>query len=148
MATRPDPPGAPAFSNLWIGSVTVSWTASPNNHGSPIDLYKLRRWYGSSPTGAFVDSDANNLTRNVDNLMPGMVYTFATYAHNGSGDNYGWSNISVTGTVTILAGVWVRKSGLWVTNRWQQAIPYVRSGGVWKPAVPYVRSGGVWHSTQ
>lgn len=139
---QPSPPGKPAFSNEMPTSLTVKWTASPGNGGKAISSYKLRRYVGSSPTGSYVDSDANNLTRNVTGLTPGTEYTFRVYAYNGSADNGGYSDPSTANSITMLAGMWVRVSGVW-----KIAVPYVRSGGVWKMAIPYVRSGGTWKQT-
>jgi hypothetical protein len=139
---RPSAPGKPAFSNEMPTTLTVKWTASTDNNGKAITSYKLRRYTGSSPTGAYVDSDANSLSRNVTGLTPGTNYTFTVYAFNGSADNGGYSNPSAANSVQQLAGVWVRVSGVW-----KIAVPYIRSGGVWKMAIPYVRSGGVWKQT-
>lgn len=140
---RPDPPGAPAFTNVMPTSLTVSWSGSPDNNGSAITNYKLRRWTGSSMSGAYVDSNANNLVRNVTGLIPGTTYTFAVYAKNSSADNDGYSNVSSSRSTQLLAGVWIRVGGIW-----KMAVPYIRTGGKWKLATPYVRSGGVWKLTK
>lgn len=138
----PSAPGKPAFSNELPTSLTVKWTASGNNNGKAITSYRLRRYTGSSPSGPHVDSDANNLSRNVTGLTPGTNYTFTVYAYNGSADNGGYSDPSTANSIQQLAGVWVRVSGVW-----KIAVPYIRSGGVWKMAIPYVRSGGSWKQT-
>lgn len=139
---RPSPPGKPSFSNELPTSLTVKWTASSGNGGKAITSYLLRRYVGSSPSGAHVDSSANSLSRNVTGLTPGTNYTFTVYAYNGSADNGGYSDPSTANSVQQLAGVWVRVSGVW-----KIAVPYIRSGGVWKMAIPYVRSGGSWKQT-
>jgi Fibronectin type III domain/Siphovirus protein of unknown function (DUF859) len=136
---RPDPPGAPTFSNVLPTSLKVSWTASPDNNGSSITTYRLRRWTGPSQSGSSVDSDANNLSRNITNLIPGQTYTFAVMARNGASDNNGWSNLSGDNHSQLPAGVWIRAGGTWKVS-----IPYVRSGGIWKMARPYLRKGGIW----
>jgi hypothetical protein len=139
---RPNPPGVPTFSNEFPTTMTVSWTASPNNQGSAINDYLLRQYSGTSPTGPYVDNHGNSLTRNLTGLIPGAKYTYTVYAHNGSADNGGYSNPSGSNTLGMLAGAWVRVSGVW-----KIAVPYIRVGGVWMMAVPYVRSGGTWKLT-
>jgi Fibronectin type III domain len=136
---RPDPPGQPTFSNVLPTSLTVSWTASPNDQGSAITEYLLRRWDAATQTGPYTDSEANNLTRNIIALTPGFTYTFAVYAKNGAADNGGWSNVSEDNHIQLPAGVWVRVGGTWKVT-----VPYIRSGGTWKMAMPYVRKGGIW----
>ncbi len=138
IGSHPDPPGQPQFSNITPTSVTVSWSASPDDNGYSIDDYRLRRWNGSSQSGTYVDSIANNRTRNITGLTAGQTYTFAVYAHNRAG----WSNASTDNHLGMLAGAWIR-----VGNSWKMAVPYVRVNGVWKQAVPYVRVNGVWKST-
>lgn len=138
----PAKPGPPEFSNQMPTTVTVKWAASANNGGKAISSYKLRRYKGGSPSGSYVDSDANSLTRNVTGLVPGTEYTFTVYAFNGSADNGGYSDPSNPGSINMLAGIWVRVGGVW-----KVAVPFVRSGGVWKMAIPYVRSGGAWKQT-
>lgn len=139
---RPAAPGGPSFSNIQPTSVTVTWNASPDDNGSPINSYILRRWTGGSMSGDYVDSYALNRLRNVTGLKPGTTYTFATYARNSSADWGGWSPVSLDNHIGLQAGAWIRVGG-----SWKMAVPYVRSGGVWKIAVPYVRNGAVWKLT-
>ncbi len=140
---RPSPPGTPVLSEILPTSLRVSWTASADTNGSPINNYRLRRWTGNEQAGPYTDSIANNLARNVTGLEPGSNYTFAVYAHNGSADNGGWSNPSPDAHTQLLSGAMIRVNGSWV-----KAIPYVRDGGVWKMAVPYIRAGGVWKPSE
>lgn len=139
---RPSIPGKPVASNVLPTSMTLSWTASTDNAGSTIDNYLLRRWLGSSATGSYVDSLANNLSRTVTGLAPGTDYTFGVYAHNGSADNGGYSNVSLYTTVKTLAPLHVKVAGVW-----KYAVPYIKIGGVWTIGLPYVKVGGVWKAT-
>jgi hypothetical protein len=123
--------------------MTVSWSGSADNAGSAIDGYLLRMWKGQSATGTYTDiSQLNNLSRNVTGLIPGTYYTFAVYAHNGSADNGGYSNVSGFLTVKTIAPVRVK-----VDDVWYYAVPYVRKAGIWLMAQPYVKDGGVWKAT-
>lgn len=139
---RPSPPGTPSFSNQTPTTVTVSWAASSDNNGSAIVSYTLRRWTGGSQSGTYVDSVANNLSRNVTGLIPGTTYTFGVYAKNSSADNGGYSNISGDNHIQMIGSAWTRYGGTW-----KRAVPYVRTGGVWRVAIPYVRSDGAWKTT-
>jgi Fibronectin type III domain/Siphovirus protein of unknown function (DUF859) len=139
IASPPDHPGTPTFSNISATSLTVSWAAPADNNGASIDNYRLRRWTGSSQSGSYVDSVSNSRTRNVTGLVPGQTYTFAAYAHNSAG----WSSASGDAHTGTLSGAWIR-----VGTSWKMAVPYVRVNGVWKMAIPYVRQGGTWHPTQ
>ncbi len=136
----PSPPGQPQFSNITPTSVTVSWSASTDDGGDPVYEYLLRRWTGTSMSGSYVDSSANNRTRNVTGLTPGTNYTFAAYARNHAWGGY--SDHSSPNTLLVSGAVWIRVGGVW-----RRAVPYVRYNGVWKVAVPYVRSGGTWELT-
>ncbi len=140
---KPLSPGQPVFSNVTPTSCTVSWTACPDDGGSPIITYELCRWTGESQSGTRTDSKANNLSRNVTGLHTGRVYTFAVHCKNGSvdGTDPGWSDFGPDSHLELRAGAWIRINGLWI-----QGIPYVRDQGFWKPAYPYVRTGGVWKS--
>lgn len=140
---RPSSPGTPTASNVMPTSMTISWAASGDNAGSAIDGYLLRRWLGSSMTGTYTDiSQLNNLSRTDTGLIPGTTYTYAVYAHNGSADNGGYSNVSGSLTVKTIAPVHVKVSGVW-----KYAVPYVKVGGIWKMAQPYVKVSGVWKMT-
>jgi hypothetical protein len=139
---RPSVPGKPVASGILPTSLTMTWTASTDNAGSAIDNYLLRRWTGLTATGPYVDSMANNLTRLVTGLTPGTDYTFGVYAHNGSADNGGYSNVSAYTTVKTLAPLHVKVAGVW-----KYAVPYVKIGGVWTIGLPYVKVAGVWKAT-
>ncbi len=139
-STSPSPPGTPTFSNKTPTSVKVSWSASTNDGGSPIDAYLLRIAEGN---GVFTNhSSSNDLSRTVTGLISGRSYVFRVQAHNGSADNNGYSNPSGDSTLTMYGAVRVRSSGVWV-----DAIPYVRESGVWKMASPYIRDAGIWKQT-
>jgi hypothetical protein len=138
IGSIPSPPGKPVFSLVTTTSMTVRWTASTDNGGLAIKSYLLRRWTGLTPVGAYVDNSANNLTRNLTGLTPGVVYTFAVYALN----NAGYSARGIDDHIQTLGGAWVRYG-----KTWHRAVPYVRVNKVWKPAYPYIRSGGTWHNT-
>lgn len=143
IAKKPSPPGKPSFSNELPTSVTVSWAASTNNGGTSIDHYLLRYWPNAAGTGSYIDhSKANNRSRVVTGLTPGRTYRFVVYAHNGSADNDGYSDRSSANIFQMLAGVWLKISGVW-----KLAVPYINVAGVWKLAVPYIKSGGVWKMT-
>lgn len=137
---RPSPPGAPTFSEITPTSVKVTWGASTDNGGSPIDSYLLRYWPNAAGTGPYVDhSSRNDRSRVVTGLTPGNEYRFVVFAHNGSPDNSGFSNPSAAKVVRMAGIVWVRVSGTW-----RRALPYVRVNGVWKAALPYTRQNGTW----
>ena len=139
---RPSVPGTPTSSNILPTSVQIDWTASTDNAGSAIDSYLLRRWLGTTATGSYTDDTANTLTRVVTGLTPGTDYTFGVYAHNGSADNGGYSNVSGYLNVKTLAPIHVKVAGVW-----KYAVPYVKVAGVWKVALPFVRVSGVWKAT-
>ena len=141
---RPSTPGAPQFTNALPTSVTVSWAASSDNAGSNIDGYLLRYWPNAEGTGPYVDhSQQNNTSRTVTGLTPGTWYKFVVYAHNGSADNEGYSNMSTASVIRMISGGRVRVDGTYKT-----AIPYQKTSGVYKLAMPFVRSDGVYKNTQ
>lgn len=137
---KPSPPGKPTFSKIDGDTVTVSWTASTDNGGAPIDAYLLRYWPNAEGSGNYTDhSTANNLTRTVTGLQPGKKYRFVVYAHNGSADNSGFSLPSPANVVELFVGVRVKVNG-----KWRFAIPYVKVEGKWKRTLPFVRRNGKW----
>lgn len=140
----PAKPSQPVFSNQLPTSVTVRWSASPDDGGSPITNYEMLRSEGPIMAPNPVASNANNLTRNVTGLLPGTPYTFVVYAKNGSAINNGLSPPSDPATFDSQGGIWVRRDD----GTWGEAIPYVRYGGKWMMAIPYVRSGGAWKLTE
>ena len=139
ITKRPNPPGTPTFSEALPTSIRVSWPASSYDGGDAIDGYLLRRWDNAQGTGSYTDNWANNLSRVVSGLTPGQQYTFAVFARNGATDNSGYSNMSNSAFVRMLAGVQIKVSGVW-----RLAIPYVKVSGVWKLASPYVKVSGTW----
>lgn len=139
IAKRPSPAGTPVVSNVLPTTMTVSWANSGDNAGSTIDYYLLRRWLGTAATGPYTDVVVYGTTVNVAGLVPGTDYTFAVYAHNGSADNGGYSNMSGVRTVKTLAPVRINIAGVW-----KYAVPYINVGGVWVLGLPYVNVGGVW----
>ena len=140
---KPSPPGEPKFTEVLPTSVKVSWTASTNNGGSPIDAYLLRYWPNAEGSGPYVDhSTSNNLTRTVTGLTPGKTYRFVVYAHNGSADNGGFSLPSPAKTVRLLVGVRVKIAGVW-----KLAIPYIKVEGEWVMATPFIKVAGKWKKT-
>ena len=144
LPRKPSAPGKPTFSEELPTSVRVSWTGATDNGGSDIDGYLLRYWPNADGTGAYVDhSTENNLTRLVTGLTPGQFYRFAVYAHNGSGENSGYSNSSESSVIQMLAGARIRVDGVW-----KMAMPYIKVGGVWKMALPYVKDSGTWKITR
>lgn len=136
LSRIPQPPVAPpdpTYTNIKTTSVTVSWGPSPNDNGSKITGYTLRRW-NESHTKSWT-STANNLSRNVTGLTAGATYIFEVRAENARG-NGSYSGESL---VDLSGGGAVRVGGLWKTCE-----AYVRAGGKWREGTPYVRVGGVW----
>jgi hypothetical protein len=140
---RPSVTGKPTFTNIGPQTVDVAWTAPSDNGGLAITTYRLSRYNGSTPSGAFVASDGNTRTRHVTGLTPGATYCFVAYAKNTASDNGGWSNPSASAPLSMKAGAYIRVNGAWAL-----AVPYIRSGGIWKIATPYVRTGGIWKVTE
>lgn len=130
---EPAAPGDPQYTNIKQTSVTVSWSPSPDNHGSKVTNYRLRRW-NDSHTKSWT-SDANNLTRNVTGLSAGATYIFEVRADNARGPG----SYSGETLVDLSGGGAIRVNG-----QWRTAEAYVRSGGKWKEGTIYVRVGGVW----
>lgn len=96
------PPGKPTgLSSSSIGSTSVklSWSAPSDNGGASITNYRVRRWRGSSASGAYANTDTGT-TRSltVTGLDEGVTYTFAVFAQNSEG----WSDQSGTETVNLL----------------------------------------------
>ena len=94
---RPSAPGVPSLSNATSTSLSASWAASSDNGGASITNYALRRYSGSSASGAFVSDNANSLSRTVSGLTPGATYTFTTVAYN----SVGWGAESGPRTITL-----------------------------------------------
>lgn len=137
----PSKPGTPIASNVYPTSLQLDWTASADNRGSAIDKYLLRRWDGPLPTGTYTDiSETNTLTRVDTTVSPGTQYTYAVFAHNGSYDGY--SLVSDPVTVSTLAPMWVKVTGVWT-----YAVPYVKITGVWTMVQAWVKVAGVWTQT-
>jgi len=137
----PSQPGTPVASNVMPTSMTLTWGGSGDNGGAGIDGYLLRRWLGSSMTGAYTDvSFQNNVSRQDTGLIPGTVYTYVVYAHNGSAGQYSVNSAPVT--VKTIAPMRVKVGGLW-----KYAVPYVKVNGVWVMAQPFVKVAGVWKQT-
>lgn len=137
-------PGKPFFSEELPTSVRVAWSEATNDGGTPIDSYLLRYWPNAEGTGPYVDHSTElNLTRLVTGLTPGQFYKFIVYAHNGSGENGGFSNSSEASVIQMLAGARIRVGGVW-----KMAMPYIKVGGVWKMALPYVKDSGTWKITR
>lgn len=139
---RPSSPGTPTFSNVMPQSVDVAWGGSGDNGGSGIDYYLLRRWDNAAATGGYTDAVVYGLSRSVTGLTPGQEYSFGVYAHNGSADNGGYSNVSGISVVRMLSGARVKLGGVW-----RLAIPYVKVAGVWKLAMPFTKVSGIWKRT-
>jgi Fibronectin type III domain len=140
----PSSPGTPTFSNVTPTTVTVSWTPSSDDGGSPITAYITRQYKGPSASGDHLDNFSQSLTRNFTGLIPGAEYTFTVYATNLSHINDGDSPQSGPATLNPVGGpVRVRSAGTW-----KLAIPYVRDEGVWKMAIPFVRDEGLWQLTE
>jgi hypothetical protein len=135
-------PGSPAFDNETPTTISVSWSGSPDDQGSVLNGYLLRRYEGQTATGDYVDNFGDSLTRNVTGLIPGAFYTFTTYAQNNAANNNGYSAASDPSTIQMVGGAYIR-----VGNKWKVAVSYVRADGVWKVAIPYVRNGGTWKLT-
>jgi hypothetical protein len=138
MPTVPSAPGKPVVTNITETSATISWAASGSNGGAAINGYLLRWWNAATETGPHFDSFANSLSRNRTGFIPGQHAIFVVYAHNAEG----YSAPSLTTSVQLLGGTWIRSGG-----KWKVGIVYVRSGGKWHEASPYVRSGGTWHAS-
>jgi hypothetical protein len=137
----PSIPGKPVISKIMPTSVTVSWTGSADNGGSAITGYLVRRWTGTSPSGAYVDTYVGNVgTLNVTGLTPGTNYTWAVYAMNGAYGTY--SVASSATTAKTIAPMHVKVAGVW-----HYAVPYVKVSAVWKMAQPYVKVNGAWKLT-
>lgn len=141
LSRIPQPPVAPpdpTFSNIKNTSVTISWGPSPNNNGSKITGYTLRRWNENHTRHG--ESTANNLSRTQTGLDPGATYRYEVRAENarGAGSYSGEALVDLSGGGTVRVG------GLWKScecyirrptdHKWVEATIYVRVGGVWKQA--------------
>lgn len=134
----PTAPGKPVASEILPTSLRLTWTASTDNRGSPIDGYIVRRWDTADGSGPYVDSPLqNNLSRVLTGLTPGKAYTFAILAHNGSHGAY--SVPSAVLVVSTLAPARIKVGG-----QYKYAIPYVKVAGVYKVGLPYIKVGGVY----
>ncbi len=138
MATVPDAPGTPTFSDELPTTLTVSWAAPSSDGGKPITDYILRKWEGHDSSGDHTDNHGNSRVRHLTGLTPGAAYTFKAIAINAIGQ----SAESPGATEEMLPGCHIRVGG-----EWKLAVPHVRVGGEWKLATPHVRTGGVWKQT-
>lgn len=95
----PDKPTGLSYSSVGSTSVHLAWSAPSDNGGANITNYRVRRWRGSSASGAYANTDTGT-TRSltVTGLDEGVTYTFAVFAQNAEG----WSPQSSTVTVTLL----------------------------------------------
>lgn len=140
ITRRPSPPSKPRFSKILPTSVVVGWDFTGDQGGSSIDGYLVRYWSNAAGTGPYTDV-SQNLTepRTVSGLTPGKDYRFVVYAHNGSGDNNGYSNPSPAAVVRTLSGLWVKYQ-----NEWRRVSPYIKVNGVWKPVTVFIKAANVW----
>lgn len=138
---RPDPPGTPYATEVLPTSMRLTWPGSPNDQGSAIYGYLLRRWDNAEGSGPITDSFENNLSRVVTGLTPGKEYRFAVYARNSSDDgSAGYSSVSGAVVVRTLSGMWVKVSGVW-----HRAVPYLKVAGIWRTVSVFIKDGGIWH---
>ncbi|MGH9223907.1 MAG: fibronectin type III domain-containing protein [Acidimicrobiales bacterium] len=85
-------------------SATVSWTASPNNGGSPIQAYGVFAYHypSYSYANSYTQACGSCLTATVAGLTNGQQYAFVVYAHNGAGwSSTGAGTNAVTPAITI-----------------------------------------------
>ncbi|QDF18085.1 minor tail protein [Microbacterium phage Gilda] len=104
----PSAPGTPSISNIDTTSVTASWAASNNNNGAGIDSYLLRWHTNPNPDAAgYQNTSANNLSRQITGLTPGVTYYTKVYAHNSMGFSVG----SGVRSFTTKSGAYVGAGG-------------------------------------
>jgi hypothetical protein len=141
---RPSPPGTPSVVSSTPTSVLLTWSGSGDNGGAGIDGYLLRRWPGtpSNPasTGGYTNvSQENNTTRTDPGITPGETYTYGVYAHNGSADNGGYSNLGGTFVFTAPSGAYVSDG-----TSWRAAEVLESNGTSWLSRRIQVSNGSVW----
>lgn len=136
---RPSTPGTPSASNVLPTSMTLSWGGSGDDRGSGIDHYLLRRWDNPEGSGNYTDDIANNTSRTITGLTPGKEYRWAVYAHNGSGDNNGYSDMSGAMVARTLSGMWIKVSGTW-----KRAAPYLKVNNIWRAVSVFIKNSDVW----
>jgi hypothetical protein len=135
----PTRPQNPVFSNRLPTSVTISWDAPHDDGGSSITGYTVERYNGDTASGTPKKYGlSSSRTRNFTDLSPGQDYTYLIYAHNNTKHNNGVSDPSVPLVVVQNTGVYVRKSGVYVS-----AVLYVRYQGVWVIPEVFVRTRNV-----
>jgi hypothetical protein len=138
---RPDPPGTPVASEILPTSMRLSWSGTPDDRGSGVYGYLLRRWDNPDGSGGYIDSFENNTSRVVPNLTPGKEYRFAVYARNSSDDgSSGYSNVSGAVVARTLSGMWTKYQ-----SAWRRAAPFVKVAGVWRAVSVFIKSDGTWH---
>lgn len=88
MSAVPSAPGAPDVSNVKATSMTVTWTKSISDGGSPITGYVLEKCDAS--TGRWVPVNRVPLRETslvVDQLREKSEYCFRVVAHNNAGES-------------------------------------------------------------
>ena len=129
----PDPPAAPAVTDVKFTSAHVKFYGG-NNNGSPATEAQVG--YGTSSSSPQTIVNGSDL--DINGLNPGTKYYFWARTKNA----VGWSAWSASSNVTTPAGAWVFYDGAW-----RRAVPYVKVSGVWKVAEPWVKIGGLWKNT-
>lgn len=94
---RPSAPGEPQLADITSTSLSAAWHPPIDNGGMSITNFALRRYVGSSASGAFISYNAASQYRHVTGLTPGETYTFTTLAQNG----VGWGPQSTPRTITL-----------------------------------------------
>jgi hypothetical protein len=128
--------GVPTFSEILPTSVRVSFTGCPDDMGSAVDTYLLRRRDASPADGpGYVDDQQNNASRVITGLTPGKTYYWCTYAHNG----VGYSPKSADRSVTLPAGVWESNGSTWAPTTMMES-----DGSSWAVLIPQESNGTSW----
>lgn len=138
---RPGPPTNVRVNTILPTSFVVDFAGPADHAGSSVDKYLVRYWPNAEGTGTYVNaSEGPYGGRLVTGLTPGKQYRVVVYAHNGSADNGGYSEMSSAVVVRTLSGMWYKYQGTW-----RRTVPYVKVAGIWKPVAVFIKDAGTWH---
>ena len=70
---------APTFADATTSSITVAWSTPEYDNGAAISKYRVT----ATPGGATAETSDASTSMTVDNLTPGVAYTFTVKAYNG-----------------------------------------------------------------
>lgn len=135
----PNAPTIGAVSSSTLGSATVAFTAATDDGGSAITRHRVEYSTNNFATVAgYVEGTTSPIT--IVGLTPGVVYYFRVSACNAVSDAAATTGAhSSTGSVTVVGGIKVGRSGSWVL-----CAVYVGVNGVWVPAQVFAGRSGSW----